>query len=175
MSGCSRRVRLNLMPSGAGSTRRCGGATLPSSTSNADSTTWCGASGDGLTSSTPSTSSYRNPSSGSRSRSSTVHSPVRGMAVMRVMVLPRSYSRAIKRYVALLGRRAVETEVGPRRRRAALVLVARAVDRRPVRVLGRQRQGEYADLPDLHAGVQLDRQVRQVGQLESHVAGEPRV
>ena len=69
---------------------------------------------------------------------------------------------------------AVEVGVRARGRRAALALVARAVLRRAVRVVGRRGQPEEADLADLHAGVELDRQRRDVRELERHVAGEAR-
>src|SRR5262245_29265189 len=68
--------------------------------------------------------------------------------------------------------RAVEVQVGAGRGGAALVLVPRAVDGRAVRVLGRRAAQEQAELADLHAGPELDRQRGHVGQLERHVPGE---
>ena len=44
-----------------------------------------------------------------------------------------------------------------------------------VRVLGRRAEPEEAELADLHAGPEHDRQRRDVGQLEGDVAGEARV
>src|SRR4051812_29012275 len=69
-------------------------------------------------------------------------------------------------------RGAMEVLGRPRRGRPPLALVARAVLLAPVRVLGRRREPEEAELADLHAGPQLDRQGRDVRQLERHVAGE---
>src|SRR6266704_3422494 len=54
--------------------------------------------------------------------------------------------------------RAVEVEVRPGRCRAALVLVPGSVDGRAVRMLARRTGSEQAELPDLHAGPELDRQ-----------------
>src|SRR6478735_4146194 len=62
-----------------------------------------------------------------------------------------------------------EVEVVAARRGAALALVLRALLRAPVRVLGRGGHLEEADLADLHARVQRDRQVRDVAQLEGQV------
>ena len=70
------------------------------------------------------------------------------------------------------GRGAVEVLERPRGRRAALSLVARALRPRAVRRLGRTGEPEEAELADLHARPQLDRQGGHVGQLERHVAGE---
>ena len=70
---------------------------------------------------------------------------------------------------------AVEVLERPRRRRPALALVAGAVLRRAVGVLGGRGQPEEAELADLHPRVELDRQRRDVGQLQGDVAGEPRV
>src|SRR3954451_24763638 len=70
------------------------------------------------------------------------------------------------------GLRAGEVAEGPRRRRAALVLVAGAVDRGAVGVLGRRGEPEQAQLADLHAGPERDRQVRHVRQLQRDVSGE---
>src|SRR5581483_11697125 len=61
---------------------------------------------------------------------------------------------------------------GAARGRAALALVPRPVDRRPVRVLRGRGEPEDAQLPDLHAGPERDRQVRDVGQFQRDVAGE---
>src|SRR4029453_4750450 len=68
--------------------------------------------------------------------------------------------------------RAVEVLERARRGGPALPLVAGAVLRRAVRALARRRQAEEAHLPDLHAGPELDRQGRDVRQLEGDVAGE---
>src|SRR6476620_6259236 len=68
--------------------------------------------------------------------------------------------------------RAVEPLERPARGRAALALVARAVLLRAVRVLARRGEPEEAELADLHARVELDRQRRDVGELEGHVPGE---
>src|SRR6266853_6339431 len=68
--------------------------------------------------------------------------------------------------------RAVEVELRPGRGRAALVLVPGSVDGRAVRMLARRTGSEQAELPDLHAGPELDRQCGDVRQLESDVAGE---
>src|SRR5690349_24859936 len=68
--------------------------------------------------------------------------------------------------------RAVEPLERPARGGAALALVARAVLLGPVGVLARRGEPEEAELPDLHPGVELDRQRRDVGQLERDVAGE---
>src|SRR5690606_14356469 len=67
---------------------------------------------------------------------------------------------------------AVEVLEGARRRRAALPLVAGAVLLRAVGVLRRGGEPEEAQLADLHARVELDRQRRDVGQLEGDVAAE---
>src|SRR2546423_8965254 len=64
---------------------------------------------------------------------------------------------------------------GPARRRATLSLVPRAVDRRTVRVLGRRGQPEDAELTDLHARPQGDRQIGHIGQFQRHMPGEPGV
>ena len=92
---------------------------------------------------------------------------------------PAARSRRAPRRSA---RRAPPSDRGPvevleraRRRRAALALVARAVLLRAVRVLRGRREPEEAELPDLHARVELDRQRRDVRQLERDVAGEARV
>src|SRR5215218_2888917 len=73
------------------------------------------------------------------------------------------------------GLRTGEVAEGPGRRRASLVLVARAVHRRAVRVLGGRGEPEHAELADLHARPERDRQVRDVRELERDVAGETRV
>src|SRR6266404_2693228 len=70
---------------------------------------------------------------------------------------------------------AVEIEVGAGRRGTTLVLVAGAVDCRAVGVLGGRARAEKAELPDLHAGPQLDGQRRDVGQLQRDVPGESRI
>src|SRR5664280_2801037 len=59
--------------------------------------------------------------------------------------------------------------------RATLTLVARAVLRTAIRVLGRAGQPEEAELADFHAGPKLDRQGSGIRQLERHVATEARV
>src|SRR5690349_17458835 len=61
----------------------------------------------------------------------------------------------------------------PRRRRTALALVAARGFGRAVGLLGRRREPEEAHLPDLHAGPELDRQGRDVAQLQRDVAREP--
>ncbi len=71
--------------------------------------------------------------------------------------------------------RAVEVQRRARGRRAALPLVARLVLGRTVGLVGRARQLEEAELPDLHARPELDRQGRDVRELERDVAGEARV
>src|SRR3954447_18006638 len=60
-------------------------------------------------------------------------------------------------------------------RRASLALIARAVDRRAVRVLRRGAEPEEAQLADLHPRPELDRQRGDVAQLESDVPAEPRI
>src|SRR5512145_1423473 len=69
-------------------------------------------------------------------------------------------------------RRAVEVLERPRRRRAALSLVAGAVLLRAVGVLRGRGEPEEAELTDLHPRPQLDRQGRHVGQLKGDVARE---
>ncbi len=59
-----------------------------------------------------------------------------------------------------------------RRRRPALPLVLRTDLLRAVRVLRRTVELEERELRDAHAGVQQDRQRRDVGELERHVAVE---
>ena len=66
----------------------------------------------------------------------------------------------------------MEVLEGARGRGAALALVARAVLRRAVGVLRGRGEPQEAELPDLHAGVELDRQRRDVGELEGDVAAE---
>src|SRR6476661_4733110 len=61
---------------------------------------------------------------------------------------------------------AVEVRVGAGRSRAALPLVPRAVPLRAVRVLRRRGEAEEAELTDLHARAELDRQGGDVSQLE---------
>src|SRR4249919_3050777 len=67
---------------------------------------------------------------------------------------------------------AVEVLERLRWRRTALALVTGALGARTVGRLSRAGQPEEAQLADLHAGPQLDRQGGDVGQLEGHVAGE---
>src|ERR1700760_2353967 len=67
----------------------------------------------------------------------------------------------------------IEVKVRPRWRRAALVLVPGPVDGRAIRVLGRGASAEQAELTNLHARPELDRQGRDVGPLQGHVPGEP--
>src|ERR1035437_716041 len=55
------------------------------------------------------------------------------------------------------------------RRRAALTSVLRTESRRPVGAIGRGGHLEEADLSYLHAGIERDRQVRDVGELEGDV------
>ena len=61
------------------------------------------------------------------------------------------------------------------RRRPALALVLRADRRRAVRRRGRLGHLHEGDLPDLHAGIDRDREVRDVRELERHVAVPARV
>ena len=68
-----------------------------------------------------------------------------------------------------------EVLVRARRRGAALTLVFRAGLGAAVRVFGGAGQPEQAQLADLHPRPQGDRQIRDVGQLEGDVAGEPRI
>jgi NAD+ synthase len=63
----------------------------------------------------------------------------------------------------------------PRCRRPPLALVARRVLGRSVGLLGRRRQPDETELADLHAGPELDRQCRDVRQLERDVSTESRV
>src|SRR6478736_476180 len=70
---------------------------------------------------------------------------------------------------------ALEVRVGARGCGASLALVARAVLRRAVGMLGRRGEPEEAELADLHARVELDRQRGHVGQLEGDVPAEPGV
>jgi len=72
-------------------------------------------------------------------------------------------------------RGAMEILEGARRGGAALALIAGAVLRRAVGVLAGRGEPEEAELPDLHAGVELDRQRGDVGQLEGDVTREPGV
>src|SRR5580698_4615005 len=55
------------------------------------------------------------------------------------------------------------------RRRSALTGVFRAEALRSVRAVGGRRHLEETDLADLHPGIQRDRQVRDVGQLQRDV------
>ena len=71
--------------------------------------------------------------------------------------------------------RSVEVQVRPRRGGTALSVVAGAVNRRSIGVLGGRTGPEKAELPDLHPRPQLDRQRRDVGQLQRDVPREPRV
>src|SRR5690348_15082985 len=66
----------------------------------------------------------------------------------------------------------MEVRVRARRRRTTLPLVARAVLLRTVGMLCGRTEPEEAELPDLHARVELDRQGGDIGQLERHAAGE---
>src|SRR6478735_9781122 len=68
-----------------------------------------------------------------------------------------------------------EVEVVAARRGAALALVLRALLRAPVRVLGRGRHLEERDLTDLHPGIERDRQVGHVAELEREVTVPARV
>src|SRR3954454_23428186 len=68
--------------------------------------------------------------------------------------------------------RAVEALERAGRRRAALALVARPVLRGAIGVLRGRGEPEEAELPDLHARVELDRQRRDVRQLQRHVTAE---
>src|ERR1700735_747426 len=68
---------------------------------------------------------------------------------------------------------AVEVKVRAGWGRAALVLVTGAVDSGAVGVLGGRTGSEQAELADLHARPELDRQRRDVRQLKGHVAGKP--
>lgn len=70
---------------------------------------------------------------------------------------------------------AVEVQVGTGWRRAALILISGAVDRRTVRVLRWGTGTEQAQLAYLHPGPELDWQCRHVGQFQRHVPGETRV
>src|SRR3954470_7833049 len=66
--------------------------------------------------------------------------------------------------------RRLEVLVVAARRRALLALVLRADLARAVRRLRRLGHLHEGDLPDLHAGIDRDRQVRDVRGLERHVA-----
>src|SRR5882757_4625704 len=70
---------------------------------------------------------------------------------------------------------AVEVEVRARRCGTALALILGTGRGAAVRVLRRAGQPEKAQLADLHAWPEGDRQVRHVGQLEGDVAAEPGV
>src|SRR4051812_48447415 len=71
-------------------------------------------------------------------------------------------------------RRAEVLEV-PAGRRAPLALVLRADRLAAVRAVGRGGHAQEADLADLHAGVERDRQVGDVAQLEREVPVPTRV
>src|SRR5438067_471192 len=66
--------------------------------------------------------------------------------------------------------REVEIQAAGRWRTLALVLAAEAAP--PVRCVGRGRHPSKGDLGDPHAGVQPDRDVGQVGDLECYLAGK---
>lgn len=66
----------------------------------------------------------------------------------------------------------MEVLPGATRGRAALTLVVRPVCRAAVRVFGRRAEPEEAELADLHARIQDDRQGRDVGELKRDVAAE---
>src|SRR5260221_10955868 len=68
--------------------------------------------------------------------------------------------------------RAGEVEVRTRRGRTALILVPGTMDRRAVWMLATGAGLEQAELADLHAGPELDRQGSHDRQLKGHVAGE---
>src|SRR5262249_29645119 len=68
-----------------------------------------------------------------------------------------------------------EALIRARRRGAALALILRAGFRAAVWVFGRAGQPEKAELTDLHARPQRDRQVGDVGKLEGDVPAEARV
>ena len=72
-SGWNERMRLGRKSSGATKTCSSGGQTSRSATTSPTTASWWVGTGAGLTTSTPSNSSYWKPSSGSSSRSSTVH------------------------------------------------------------------------------------------------------
>src|SRR5687768_12486468 len=60
-------------------------------------------------------------------------------------------------------------------RRAPLALVLRADLAAPVGVVGLRGQLEEADLTDLHLGVDRDRKIGDIRELERQVAFEPRI
>ena len=106
--------------------------------------------------------------------------PEIGRPVDRVVDRHRRAGYSLRRSARRLGRlvggarRGVlavrEVAVEGRRRGLGLALVLRTELRAAVRPLDRARHPEEADLPDLHAVVQGDRQVRHVRQLERQVA-----
>src|SRR4051794_18416180 len=71
--------------------------------------------------------------------------------------------------------RRVEILVVLRGRRRRLALVARAELARAIRSLDRARHLEERDLTDLHAAVERNRQVRDVGEFERQVALPARI
>ncbi len=115
-------------------------------------------------------SSRRTKPGESRSTRQTSTSSRRRLRPRKVTVIVRQAPGGPGRRLGDRG--AVEVLEGAGRRRAPLTLVARAVLLRAVGVLRRRGQPEEAELPDLHARVELDRQRRDVGELERHVAGE---
>src|SRR6185312_3420976 len=84
-------------------------------------------------------------------------------------------SRSVELALVARENRAIEVLERPRCRRSALVLVAGLVLRRAVGLLRRRGQPEEAELADLHAGPQLDRQGRDVAEVQRDVARETRV
>lgn len=68
--------------------------------------------------------------------------------------------------------RAIEVEIGAARGWATLTLVTRVVLGATVRSFARARELEEAELTNLHARPQLDRQVAHIGKLEGHVTRE---
>src|SRR5690606_23281676 len=66
----------------------------------------------------------------------------------------------------------VEVLVRPGRRGTALALIAGTLRSGPVGPFGRRAETEEAQLPDLHPGIELDRQGGDVGELQGDVSFE---
>src|SRR5215470_13904775 len=81
-----------------------------------------------------------------------------GTGMASLQIGPEGSSGRLVRLATGLHLRPVEIQVRARRSRAALVLVARAVDGGAVRVFGGGTGPEQAQLADLHPRPQLDRQ-----------------
>src|SRR5687767_5765479 len=90
---------------------------------------------------------------------------------------PSAVSPRARQWTAALPSSSGLAEVLPvaTRRGAALALVLRADPLRAVRPLRRLRQLDEGELADLHAGVDRDREIRDVRELERHVPVPPGV